>query len=336
MADLILPLPVRISKVTPAANSNTAASPSIFSGAARTLARSGDAWGWDITVSAAMDRENFPMRAALRRLTWALRGQANRLWFADPSYSLRGSFPTGELVPNGRFEYGSNNWSTSGSSLAVADGFARVQNSGAVAGYAVSSSAIATVSGASYVVRAVTFPGNQAAWAVNVGATSGASAILASGALTSQGLFWGAFTASGASAFLSLLCNTTTAADFVHYMYASVSRCALVNGASQTGANLNIQGLPASSAGLLLPGDRIQIGTQLNSVEAPLNSNGSGLGYLQCAAPWRVSPANGAPVIIHTPMARCLRTSNIGSWDESPGKMADFEFQIQESNDLLL
>jgi hypothetical protein len=334
MADLLLPLPVRVSKASVASTSNTATSPSIFSGAQRSLARSGDYWAWDVSVSAASDRESFPMRAALRRLRLALRGQANRLWFADPSYQLRGSFPTGELVPNGLFAYGSGTWSTSGAALSVADGYARIQNSGAAAGYAVSAAAIPIVSGASYAVRALTYPGKVAAWAVNCGATSGASGQLASGAITAQGLYYATFTAAGASTFLSLLCNTSTSADFVHYLFASISRCALVNGASQTGANLNIQGLPTSSAGLLLPGDRVQIGTQLNTVDAPLNSDGSGLGYLQCTHPWRVSPANGAPIIISNPMARCMLTSNSGGWDESPGKTADFEFQIQESLDL--
>jgi len=332
--DLLLPLPVRVSKVTPSIISNTAASPSIFSGAQRSMARSGDRYGFDIVVSGASDREVFPMRAALRAITAGLRGQTNRIWFADPSYAPRGSFPGGELVPNGTFAAGANGWGTSGAALSVADGYARIQNSGAAVGYAVTS-ALTTTSGISYAVRALMYPGKVSSWGVNVGTSSGASDRLASGAVTSQGLYIGEFAATSSSSYLSLLCDTSTAADFVYYQYASVTRCALVNGASQTGANLNIQSLPASTNGLLLPGDRVQIGTQLNTVVAPLSSDSGGGGYLQCAAPWRLSPANGAPVIIFNPMARCILTSASGSWDESPGKYADFELQIQESLDLL-
>ena len=361
--DLLLPLPVRVSKISLVPLSNTAASPSIFSGAMRTLSRSGDRFGFDITVSQASDKEAFPMRSALRNVRSGLRGQTNRIWFADPSYKLRGAFPTGEILPNGYFSFGSSNWGTSAAALSVADGYARVQNAGSASGYAVNATAATLAAGASYVARAFLYPGNQASWKVNGGTTSGASDVFASGALTTGGLFIQAFTASGSggagvtmddlsvtmdstsvtldsggggasSFFLSLLCGTTTAADFVHYMLASVSRCALVNGGAQTGANLNIQALPATTAGLLLPGDRVQIGTQINTVVAPLNSDGSGLGYLQCALPWRVSPANGAAVIIDKPMARCYLTSITAGWDESPGGFADFNLQIQESLDL--
>jgi hypothetical protein len=334
--DLLFPLPARVSKITPGIASNTAASGSVFSGALRTLARSGDRFTFDIAVSGATDREAFPLRAALRRLSSALRGQTNRLWFADPSYKPRGSFPTVELLGNPNFVLGPVGWTTSNASLTVADAYARVQNSGSAAGYIVNVGAAATISGAAYVARALTYPGSQSAWKVNCGATAGDAGLLTSGALTGQRLYWGALTAGGTSVYVSLLCNTATANDFVHYLYVSLSRCALVNGGSQTGPNLNIQALPASTSGLLLPGDRVQIGTQINTVDAPLNSNGSGLGLLQCTLPWRVSPVNGAPVIIFNPMARCILTNSSGTWDESPGRIADFEFQIQESLDLNL
>jgi hypothetical protein len=356
--DLLFPIPARVSKVTPSIISNTAAARSIFSGASRTLGRSGDRFGFDITVTSANDRQAYPLRAALRNLRAGLRGQANRLWFADPSYSPRGSFPTGELLPNGSFTAAAAGWVTTNAALTVADGFARVQNSIATPGYVTNFSPILTSAGAAYVVRALLYPGNQAAWEVNGGTTLGAGDVFASGVVSAQGLFIWGFNGSGGSSptidsgtitidssitldadsgssdfFLSLLCGTSAAADFVHYLYASVSRCAVVNGGSQTGPNLNISALPASTAGLLLPGDRVQIGTQINTVAAPLNSDGSGDGYLQCTLPWRVSPASGGPIIIFSPMARCILTDNSGSWDESPGQLADFEFVLEESLD---
>lgn len=334
--DLLFPMSVRATKITPGIASNTAAGASVFSGALRTLARSGDRFTFDVTISGANDKQSFPARAALRRLLSALRGQANRIWFADPSYRPRGSFPTGELIPNGNFVYGATGWATAGagSVLAAADGYGRVQLSAAAAGYAYNAANVPIISGAAYVARALSYPGNVSSWFVWGGANTGAAtSYFVTGTLTAQSLVIEQFTASGTTFVLSLGNGSANIGDFVHYLYASLSRCALVNGGAQTGQNLNIQALPVSTSGLLLPGDRVQIGTQLNTVDAPLNSNGSGLGLLQCTLPWRVSPANGAAVIIHKPMARCVLTSNAGTWDENPGSLADFEFQIQESLD---
>lgn len=53
-----------------------------------------------------------------------------------------------------------------------------------------------------------------------------------------------------------------------------------VNGGTQTGQDLNIDGLPASAIGYLMPGDYIQIGsgvtTKLYKVLSQVNSNASG------------------------------------------------------------
>lgn len=332
--DLLLPLPIRVSKITPAPLSNTAGSPSVFSGALRTLQRGGDRFSWNITVSQASDKEAFPMRAALRNIRTALRGQANRIWFADPSYKLRGSFPTGELLVNGNFDRGAAGWSTSNAALSVADGYARVQNTTTGGGVILNANAVPIVSGPSYVLRALLYPGNIQSWAVIGGPTAVSTSYVASGALTAPGLFIAAFQASGTTFFIGLQCVSALVADFVHFLYASLSRCALVNGGSQTGPNLNITSLyPTSTNGLLLPGDRVQIGTQLNTVVAPLNSDGFANGYLQCALPWRSSPANLAPIIIDKPMARCVLANISDGWDESPGGFADFNLQIQESLD---
>lgn len=328
--DLMLPLPVRVSKITPAPLSNTASARSIFSGALRSLARSGDHFAWDITISQASDKESFPMRAALRNIRAGLRGQANRIWFADPSYKLRGSFPAGELLVNGSFDRGTVGWSASNAALSVADGYARVQNTAAF-GCIYQSAAI--VNGAAYVVRALVYPGSQPLGVVDAGSTAGSSSYFSSGSISGSLLYAQVFTAGGTSFFTSLFCDTANTGDFIHFLFASASRCALVNGGSQTGANLNITNMPVSTNGLLLPGDRVQIGTQLNTVVAPLNSDSSGNGYLQCAVPWRVSPPAAAGVIIDKPMTRCVLTNISDGWDESPGGFADFELQIEESLD---
>lgn len=82
------------------------------------------------------------------------------------------------------------------------------------------------------------------------------------------------------------------------------------SGTSQTGTALYVKGLPASTNGLLLPGDWIEIGGELKEVTAPLNSDAAGLGYLQFEPALVRSPANDDPVIVTDPMGKFL-VSNI-------------------------
>jgi hypothetical protein len=81
-------------------------------------------------------------------------------------------------------------------------------------------------------------------------------------------------------------------------------------GTSQTGNALHVKGLPASTNGLLLPGDWIAINGELKQCTAALNSDAAGLGYLQFEPPLVRSPSNDDPVIVTDPMGKFL-VSNI-------------------------
>ena len=72
----------------------------------------------------------------------------------------------------------------------------------------------------------------------------------------------------------------------------------LVNGASQTGSSLTIDGLAANTNGILLPGDYFTVGGELKMVTAPLNSNGSGEGTVYFQPAMRSSPADDAPLTL--------------------------------------
>jgi hypothetical protein len=76
----------------------------------------------------------------------------------------------------------------------------------------------------------------------------------------------------------------------------------VVNGASQTGAELAIDGLPASATGYLKAGDYIQLGAgstaTLHKVLNDVNSNGSGEATLDIWPDLRSSPADDAAVVI--------------------------------------
>lgn len=268
-------------------------------------------------------------------LVGALRGRSGRAWIADPSYFQRGSFPTLELVGAGRFP-SSSGWSTSGSALTVLDYLARVQNSGAAAGYIVNSTAFPITSGAAYVIRAGLYPGSVSAWAVNLGTTSGGSTLSASGALTTPGLYLAAVSPVASSVFLSLLCNTAVAGNFVHYTLASLARGALVNGASQTGNALNVKALPVSTSGLLRVGDVVQIPlptyvNQLVRLTAPLASDSSGNGYMQFEPELKESPAANAAVAIQNPMGRYMLANGSVGVELTPGVFGNASLEFIEA-----
>lgn len=101
-------------------------------------------------------------------------------------------------------------------------------------------------------------------------------------------------------------------------------------GTSQTGVALHLKALPASTNGLLLPGDWVECSGQLNMVTAPLNSDAAGLGYLQLQRPFTTAPADNAPVIVNRPMGRFLLAEEDVSWSSRPGVLSDFSISFVE------
>lgn len=83
---------------------------------------------------------------------------------------------------------------------------------------------------------------------------------------------------------------------------ASAAGTPVVNGASQTGNELNIDGLPASAVGYLRAGDYIQLGSaasaRLYKVLEDVDSNASGQATLNLWPDLRSSPADGAAVAV--------------------------------------
>jgi hypothetical protein len=93
----------------------------------------------------------------------------------------------------------------------------------------------------------------------------------------------------------------------------------LVNGASQTGGVLNIDGCTASQTGWLKAGDYIQLGTAgsatLHKVLADVNSNGSGEVSLDLWPYIRTAPANDATVVVTNTVGRFRLASNEQNWN---------------------
>lgn len=99
------------------------------------------------------------------------------------------------------------------------------------------------------------------------------------------------------------------------------------SGASQTGTGLHLKGIPASSSGLLLPGDWIEINGELKQVTAALNSDASGIGYLQFEPALVRSPSDNDPVAITDPMGKFL-VSNI-KIDNEFGTQAKVSYDLE-------
>jgi hypothetical protein len=98
-------------------------------------------------------------------------------------------------------------------------------------------------------------------------------------------------------------------------------------GSAQTGSALYVKGLPASTNGLLLPDDLIEIGGELKQVTGGLNSDASGLGYFQFAPALFRSPSDNDPVIVQQPMGKFILGGD-ASWQNNLGVYADIDIEL--------
>ena len=99
---------------------------------------------------------------------------------------------------------------------------------------------------------------------------------------------------------------------------ATAAGTPVVNGASQTGNELAIDGLPASATGYLKAGDYVQLGSaataRLYKVLEDVSSNASGEATLNLWPDLRSSPADGATVVVSNAKGIFRLTSNDATW----------------------
>lgn len=92
----------------------------------------------------------------------------------------------------------------------------------------------------------------------------------------------------------------------------------LVNGASQTGGSLNIDGLSPNQTSVLFPGDYLQIGsgssTQLYKVLTTTTTNASGQATVDIWPNLRTSPADNAAITLINTKGRFRLKDNISQW----------------------
>tara|TARA_Y100000114_G_scaffold64448_1_gene59023 strand:+ start:777 stop:1400 length:624 start_codon:yes stop_codon:yes gene_type:complete len=109
----------------------------------------------------------------------------------------------------------------------------------------------------------------------------------------------------------------------------------LVNGASQTGVTLNIDGCTASQTGWLKAGDYIQLGTggsaTLHKVLADADSNGSGEVSLDLWPFIRTAPSDNASVVVTNTVGQFRLASNEQNWNINEASIYGITFGAVEA-----
>lgn len=100
----------------------------------------------------------------------------------------------------------------------------------------------------------------------------------------------------------------------------------LVNGASQTGSSLTIDGCPANITGYLLPGDYFTVNDQMVMVTAPVDTDGTGNATVNFKPALRGSPADDDALTVRD--ATCLMIladDNQTGWQGRSNKIGFYE-----------
>jgi hypothetical protein len=108
-----------------------------------------------------------------------------------------------------------------------------------------------------------------------------------------------------------------------------------VNGAFQTGEDLNIDGCTADVTGWLKAGDYIQLGSgataTLHKVLADVNTNASGQTTLSLWPHIRSAPADNATVVVSDTVGRFRLASNESSWSVNEASIYGITFSAREA-----
>lgn len=109
----------------------------------------------------------------------------------------------------------------------------------------------------------------------------------------------------------------------------------LVNGASQTGNNLLIDGLPSATANIYRKGDYFQLGTgtgsRLYMITQDISSNTAGEATLQFVPALRSSPSDNAAVTFTSAKGLFRAAENVAQWDSNAAMIYGFTFAFREA-----
>lgn len=149
---------------------------------------------------------------------------------------------------------------------------------------------------------------------------------------------------AGTTMHISIRTNiaSTLVGDYFDIPYVSMSRCIMVNGASQSGSTLLVNGGTASSDGLLLPGDFVSLGKygletvtndgcELKMVTEPLTLDSSRAGYLKFKPQMFRSPATATAIQCLEPLGKFLVYGL--KVDNRFGVEADVSYTLEQNYD---
>lgn len=102
-----------------------------------------------------------------------------------------------------------------------------------------------------------------------------------------------------------------------------------VAASTQSGPGIYVKGLPASQTGLLVAGDWVEVDGQLKQLTSSLDSDASGLGYLQFRPKIARAVADNTPVIVTKPMGRFM-LGDVAKWSAESGLYADSQVTLDE------
>jgi hypothetical protein len=266
-------------------------------------------------------------------LVASLQGKKNRIWLWDHSYIRRGSFATPELLANNTFASGTTSWVATGTPpvLTAQDQVLRVLRAGTTANQAAGQTGISTVVGFPYALRGIFSPASDQSTVYQSLLANAGATITTNSVTNGLSYSWTGATVAATSDGKFQTTQTGTTGAYFELEWTSLARCALVNGASQTGASINIDGLPVSTNGLLMQGDQVQIGNSLRTLVANLNSSASGAGYLQLSEPPTTTPADNSPVIIQQPLGRFVLALAQMGVELSPGVFGRSSLEFVEA-----
>jgi hypothetical protein len=238
MSDLVIPSALDIARIQFRYVDSSAATRGIFNGITKTTSYGGDRVAADIEFSQAGGGSTTgrSRRAQLKAFLMALRGRQNRVYVADASSALRGSFEATERFTNSDFSNGTTGWTGSFANLTVADGVLRatVSQGGATVNI---TQAVALTAFVPHVLRSIVSDGAQTA-GISVGPALqyGASAFETSYS-TTRGYRLAAAVAMDATSRSQYPMNINASSGFsagahVGVSFVSLSRCLLTASAS--------------------------------------------------------------------------------------------------------
>lgn len=99
---------------------------------------------------------------------------------------------------------------------------------------------------------------------------------------------------------------------------------------AQSGSGIYTKGWPASTSGLLLTGDWIELNGELKQITAPVTSDAGGLAYINFRPALAADAVNDDPIVIYEPFGRFIYPAGSREIENMFGSYSDCEMNLEE------